>query len=458
MMKKKSKIAAVFLSAIMMVLTACGNASGDVQETIAPVEEETEKIEDEAVVEDKAEVETGEVEPEETEPEEAEPELIPYAEENGLEFCDDMVLAIKGIRREINNEDDKEEMDAEWTIKSIEISEAEDGFQTITIEHECTGYLWTDQKNRCMFNISMPSASYCDLNTGECFPVIMMDEDMKLGYQTKVTWDGKVYEIDYTEETEWNDGTDWTPDGKGGYTLPSTMCITDTFVVTEGYESMGVIISSLTVDELSDKPTGVYDEQEIFINEVLENCEDCYLFRISDIYNILHADGSEHNLDVDTKASEGGTVANDKKPEEEAVHQEPEQKSQQETHTHNYTSNISKNATCSETGVKIYTCSCGDIYTEEIPKTDHQWVPVTESVYHPSTGHYETVTKKEAWCGCGARFQSQADLTAHQESGVCDYGNCGVDEWTENVWVVDQPEYYADEVTGYQCSVCGVRQ
>lgn len=146
MMKKKSKIAAVFLSAIMMVLTACGNASGDVQETIAPVEEETKKIEDEAVVEDKAEVETGEVEPEETEPEEAEPELIPYAEENGLEFCDDMVLAIKGIRREINNEDDKEKMDAEWTIKSIEISEAEDGFQTITIEHECTGYLWTDQK------------------------------------------------------------------------------------------------------------------------------------------------------------------------------------------------------------------------------------------------------------------------------------------------------------------------
>lgn len=308
MMRRKRRMTAVFLSVMMVVLTACGNASGDVQETIAPVEEETEKIEDEAVVEDKAEVETGEVEPEETEPEEAEPELIPYAEENGLEFCDDMVLAIKGIRREINNEDDKEEMDAEWTIKSIEISEAEDGFQTITIEHECTGYLWTDQKNRCMFNISMPSASYCDLNTGECFPVIMMDEDMKLGYQTKVTWDGKVYEIDYTEETEWNDGTDWTPDGKGGYTLPSTMCITDTFVVTEGYESMGVIISSLTVDELSDKPTGVYDEQEIFINEVLENCEDCYLFRISDIYNILHADGSEHNLDVDTKASEGGTV------------------------------------------------------------------------------------------------------------------------------------------------------
>lgn len=188
MMKTKRKITAVFLSVMMVVLTACGNGGSDVQEAMAPVEEETEKIEDEAVVEDKAEVETEEVEPEETEPEEVEPELIPYAEENGLEFCDDMVLAIKGIRRETNNEDDKEEMDAEWTIKSIEISEAEDGFQTITIKHECTGYLWTDHKTRFMFNISMPSASYCDLNTGECFPVIMMDEDMKLGYQTKVTW------------------------------------------------------------------------------------------------------------------------------------------------------------------------------------------------------------------------------------------------------------------------------
>ena len=37
-------------------------------------------------------------------------------------------------------------------------------------------------------------------------------------------------------------------------------------------------------------------------------------------------------------------------------------------HTHLYTSTITKAATCKEAGVKTYTCSCGDTYTETIPK------------------------------------------------------------------------------------------
>lgn len=37
-------------------------------------------------------------------------------------------------------------------------------------------------------------------------------------------------------------------------------------------------------------------------------------------------------------------------------------------HTHSYTSKITKPATCSATGVRTYTCSCGDSYTETIAK------------------------------------------------------------------------------------------
>ena len=37
------------------------------------------------------------------------------------------------------------------------------------------------------------------------------------------------------------------------------------------------------------------------------------------------------------------------------------------SHTHNYTGNVTKAATCSATGIRTYTCSCGDSYTETIP-------------------------------------------------------------------------------------------
>ena len=40
-------------------------------------------------------------------------------------------------------------------------------------------------------------------------------------------------------------------------------------------------------------------------------------------------------------------------------------------HTHSYTSKVTKPATCTENGVKTYTCECGDSYTETIPATGH---------------------------------------------------------------------------------------
>ncbi len=42
-------------------------------------------------------------------------------------------------------------------------------------------------------------------------------------------------------------------------------------------------------------------------------------------------------------------------------------------HAHNYTSKITKAATCKSTGVRTYTCSCGDTYTKTIAKTAHKY-------------------------------------------------------------------------------------
>ena len=43
-------------------------------------------------------------------------------------------------------------------------------------------------------------------------------------------------------------------------------------------------------------------------------------------------------------------------------------------HTHSYTSKVTKAATCSATGIRTYTCSCGDSYTEPIAKNPNNHV------------------------------------------------------------------------------------
>ena len=42
-------------------------------------------------------------------------------------------------------------------------------------------------------------------------------------------------------------------------------------------------------------------------------------------------------------------------------------------HTHKYTSKVTKAATCAAEGVKTFTCSCGDTYTEKVATTAHKW-------------------------------------------------------------------------------------
>lgn len=46
-------------------------------------------------------------------------------------------------------------------------------------------------------------------------------------------------------------------------------------------------------------------------------------------------------------------------------------------HTHTYSSKITTKATCVKTGVKTYTCSCGNSYTETIAKSSHTWNSAT---------------------------------------------------------------------------------
>lgn len=57
------------------------------------------------------------------------------------------------------------------------------------------------------------------------------------------------------------------------------------------------------------------------------------------------------------------------------------------THTCSYTSTVTKNPTCTETGVRTYTCSCGSSYTEDIAATGHSYTSVVTPVTSTSKGY-----------------------------------------------------------------------
>ena len=79
------------------------------------------------------------------------------------------------------------------------------------------------------------------------------------------------------------------------------------------------------------------------------------------------------------------------------------------THTHKYTSQITKEATCTEAGEKTYTCSCGDTYTETIPATGHNYLEkVTKEPTCTEAG------EKTYTCSvCGDTYTESMDAIGH---------------------------------------------
>ena len=469
--KKQMQILALCISMIMLFLSACGNAeepvevmadAAEVEVEAKPEIEEPTAIEEKGEEEGKEEEEEEEAEAEKTEEIEEPLAMVPYYEENNLEFCNDLIISTQAVRTNINDESDMEVADAEWTLKSISIENGEDGKQIITIESECTSYYWTDRKDRQMYNIVLPLVRGFDINTGRTFPNLNKTGDMALGYIVDdLKWNGITYKIDYKGSSEWNEDGDWTYDEKsGGYIHPTVVHYEDKFVIEpQGYDSLGMIIVPLTVADKEEWEDGVHENDEL-IKDVLDRKEGCYLYNVMDMYEMLNEDSNEHSVadDKDNSATNAETPKENSTSTNSSstTPKQEDKKEQQSTHTHSYTSSISKSPTCTENGIITYTCDCGSSYTEPIPASGHQWTTTTETISHPSTGHYETVTKKEAFCGCGASgFQSQEELNAHLEAG-CPSQSGGIREWSEEIWVVDN-EPWEETITVTKCAVCGAQ-
>ncbi|MBE6751694.1 MAG: hypothetical protein E7556_04130, partial [Ruminococcaceae bacterium] len=107
-----------------------------------------------------------------------------------------------------------------------------------------------------------------------------------------------------------------------------------------------------------------------------------------------------------------------------------------ESHIHNYTSEITEYPTCTITGVKTFTCSCGSSYKETIEALGHKWNDGSITM-HPTC-----TTSGEKTFVCKVCYTSKSELisaTGHKETIV------GKKDATEN-----EVGYTGDKV----CSVC----
>lgn len=99
-----------------------------------------------------------------------------------------------------------------------------------------------------------------------------------------------------------------------------------------------------------------------------------------------------------------------------------------DVHTHSYTSAVTTAATCTTAGVRTYTCSCGESYTETIPATGHSY---DEGVVTTPATCTEAGVKTFTCSKCGETYTEAIPATGHNYvDGVCTV--CGATDPTYN--------------------------
>lgn len=84
-------------------------------------------------------------------------------------------------------------------------------------------------------------------------------------------------------------------------------------------------------------------------------------------------------------------------------------------HVHKYNSSVvTKEPTCTDTGVKTYTCVDGDYsYDEKIPALGHNYVTRTETVTVKETWDEDVYESRYICNGCGASFKTAREVVRH---------------------------------------------
>ncbi len=89
-----------------------------------------------------------------------------------------------------------------------------------------------------------------------------------------------------------------------------------------------------------------------------------------------------------------------------------------EEHTHSYTSSVTTAATCTTAGVRTYTCSCGDSYTESIAAIGHSYSSSVTTAATCTSAGVRTYT----CAGCGNSYTESIAAAGHSYSN----GSCTV--------------------------------
>ena len=125
-------------------------------------------------------------------------------------------------------------------------------------------------------------------------------------------------------------------------------------------------------------------------------------------------------------------------------------------HTHSYSVASSTSATCTQAGSVVYSCSCGDSYTETVPATGHNWKPHYTTVHHDAVYDDKWVVDFDAWtepakyevhavCDCGLDFDaagmSAAEIGTHCEA----HALAGESDGWSTKRVMVSPEVYHEE-------------
>ncbi|MCI8300296.1 MAG: hypothetical protein HFI69_08095 [Lachnospiraceae bacterium] len=122
-------------------------------------------------------------------------------------------------------------------------------------------------------------------------------------------------------------------------------------------------------------------------------------------------------------------------------------------HQHSYESQVTKEASCTETGERTYTCECGETYTEEIAALGH--IEVTDPGVEPT--ETEAGKTEGSHCGvCGEVLKAQETIPAtgkpgeHQhsyESQVTKEATCT--ETGERTYTCECGETYTEEIAAF---------
>jgi uncharacterized protein YkwD len=124
-----------------------------------------------------------------------------------------------------------------------------------------------------------------------------------------------------------------------------------------------------------------------------------------------------------------------------------------ENHIHEYKETITTNPTCTQEGVKTFTCSCGGEHTEKIPKIAHSYTKITVDATCTKRGYVQCK------CSCGDSYiEKYIDTKEHDNISVIINPTCTTMGYTthtcKNCGVVSKDAYQENIAHDYAAATC----